>query len=287
MQLSAGARGLTLAKTSEAEVFADLGIDDVFLAYPVVGDDKARRLLALSDRMRLTVGADSLAGARSLGGAFAGRGPPPEGAAEDRLRASTGSAWLRRHAVETPRRGSPRRPGSSSSASSRTGVRATPAGLPQDVARIGAEESRLVAETAAALARGRPVRRGGLPRLDAHGRRRDDRARRHRVPSRNLRLQRPFPAGPRKRLPRGRLRHDDARHGRQRAGAGPRRPRRRLEDAVVGPAAARGRRLRHRRRPPDPRRARVRRARRPRGRAGRDVPGRRAGARRSPTTPAP
>ena len=34
-QPSAGARGLTLAKTSEAEVFADLGFDDLFLAYPI------------------------------------------------------------------------------------------------------------------------------------------------------------------------------------------------------------------------------------------------------------
>src|SRR5262252_2440041 len=74
MQLSAGARGLTLAKTSEAEVFADLGFDDIFLAYPIVGADKARRLLALADRVRLTVGADSVAGVRSLGDVFAAAG---------------------------------------------------------------------------------------------------------------------------------------------------------------------------------------------------------------------
>ena len=35
-QLEAGACGLTLAKTSEAEVFAAAGFDDIFLAYPVV-----------------------------------------------------------------------------------------------------------------------------------------------------------------------------------------------------------------------------------------------------------
>ena len=66
MQLAAGATGITLAKTSEAEVFASLGFDDVFLGYPIFGADKARRLLALSDRMRLTVGADSAEGARSI-----------------------------------------------------------------------------------------------------------------------------------------------------------------------------------------------------------------------------
>ncbi|HET6896793.1 MAG TPA: alanine racemase, partial [Vicinamibacteria bacterium] len=52
-QLAAGARGLSLAKTSEAEVFAAAGFDDIFVAYPVVGADKARRLLALAEKIRL------------------------------------------------------------------------------------------------------------------------------------------------------------------------------------------------------------------------------------------
>jgi len=51
LQLAEGAVGLTLAKTSEAEVFASLGFEDIFLGYPVYGADKARRLLALSDRI--------------------------------------------------------------------------------------------------------------------------------------------------------------------------------------------------------------------------------------------
>jgi D-serine deaminase-like pyridoxal phosphate-dependent protein len=70
MQLQAGARGLTLAKVSEAEVFAREGFDDIFLGYPIFGADKAARLLALSDRVRLAVGADSEEGARSLGEVF-------------------------------------------------------------------------------------------------------------------------------------------------------------------------------------------------------------------------
>jgi len=70
MQLAAGATGLSLAKTSEAEVFAEAGFEDVFIAYPVVGEEKGRRLLALSDRVRLAVGADSEEGARSLGKVF-------------------------------------------------------------------------------------------------------------------------------------------------------------------------------------------------------------------------
>ena len=70
MQLAAGASGLALAKTSEAEVFADRGFTDIFLAYPVVGTDKGKRLLALADRIRLAVGADSEEGARSLAEVF-------------------------------------------------------------------------------------------------------------------------------------------------------------------------------------------------------------------------
>lgn len=70
LQLAAGAAGISLAKVGEAEVFADAGFDDVFLAYPVVGAEKARRLLVLADRMRLAVGVDSVEGAASLGPVF-------------------------------------------------------------------------------------------------------------------------------------------------------------------------------------------------------------------------
>jgi D-serine deaminase-like pyridoxal phosphate-dependent protein len=74
LQLAAGACGLSVAKTSEAEVFAAHGFEDLFVAYPVVGADKARRLLALAERVRLTLGVDSVAGAQTLGGVFAAAG---------------------------------------------------------------------------------------------------------------------------------------------------------------------------------------------------------------------
>jgi D-serine deaminase-like pyridoxal phosphate-dependent protein len=70
LQLAAGATGISLAKTGEAEVFAEAGFDDIFLAYPIVGAGKGRRLLALSDRLRLAVGVDSIEGAASLGSVF-------------------------------------------------------------------------------------------------------------------------------------------------------------------------------------------------------------------------
>jgi len=73
-QLEAGAVGLSLAKTSEAEVFVDAGFEDLFIAYPVVGADKARRLLPLAERVRLSVGADSVEGAQTLADVFAAAG---------------------------------------------------------------------------------------------------------------------------------------------------------------------------------------------------------------------
>ncbi len=69
-QMEAGATGLTVAKTSEAEVFADHGFGDLFIAYPVVGAAQTRRLLDLADRVRLTVGVDGIEGAAALGQAF-------------------------------------------------------------------------------------------------------------------------------------------------------------------------------------------------------------------------
>ena len=70
LQRAAGAWGLSVAKVGEAEVFADAGFDDLFVAYPIVGEDKGRRLLALGDRGRLAVGVDSVEGAKTLAGPF-------------------------------------------------------------------------------------------------------------------------------------------------------------------------------------------------------------------------
>lgn len=67
MQIEAGARGIVCAKVSEAEPFADAGIEDVCIAYPIVGEVKWRRLAALATRLRsLTVNCDSEEAARGL-----------------------------------------------------------------------------------------------------------------------------------------------------------------------------------------------------------------------------
>ena len=70
MQMASGACGLSVAKTSEAEVFARAGFRDLFVAYPVVGPEKVRRLVALAEDNRLAVGVDSIEGASALAEAF-------------------------------------------------------------------------------------------------------------------------------------------------------------------------------------------------------------------------
>ena len=59
MQVAAGAVGIVCAKVSEAEPFAAAGIEDICIAYPVVGEMKWRRLAELAkNTKRLTVNCD-------------------------------------------------------------------------------------------------------------------------------------------------------------------------------------------------------------------------------------
>ena len=66
LQLAEGAGGITIAKISEAEVMAAGGIDDIFMAYPLVGTDKISRAAELAKKIRLILSVDSLAGAQAL-----------------------------------------------------------------------------------------------------------------------------------------------------------------------------------------------------------------------------
>jgi D-serine deaminase-like pyridoxal phosphate-dependent protein len=74
LQIAAGASGIALAKVSEAEVFADAGIDDVFLAYQVVAPQQLERLVALARRIHLRCAVDSREGAERLSHAARGAG---------------------------------------------------------------------------------------------------------------------------------------------------------------------------------------------------------------------
>jgi len=62
-QIEAGAAGICCAKLGEAEVFVEAGIDDIRLPYPV-NPFNAARVLALSDRARISIIVDHLDVAR-------------------------------------------------------------------------------------------------------------------------------------------------------------------------------------------------------------------------------
>jgi D-serine deaminase-like pyridoxal phosphate-dependent protein len=67
-QLAAGAVGLTVATIGEAEVFAEHGAADLFLAYPLwVGPRQASRLRRLLEQARISAGVDSAEAARAMG----------------------------------------------------------------------------------------------------------------------------------------------------------------------------------------------------------------------------
>lgn len=66
LQIEYGAAGITVAKLSEAEVMADHGITDIFMAYPLIGESRIRRAIALSRRIRLICAADCLESAEAI-----------------------------------------------------------------------------------------------------------------------------------------------------------------------------------------------------------------------------
>lgn len=74
MQIQAGAKGLTVATLSEAEVFAEGGFTDLLVAYPVLPTGtKADRLRRLLDSVQLQVGVDNPEGAAAVARAAGGR----------------------------------------------------------------------------------------------------------------------------------------------------------------------------------------------------------------------
>jgi len=70
MQIQMGAKGITASKIGEAEVMVDAGIKDIFIANQIVTETKANRLVALSKRAIISVGLDSIAGAKILSQVF-------------------------------------------------------------------------------------------------------------------------------------------------------------------------------------------------------------------------
>jgi D-serine deaminase-like pyridoxal phosphate-dependent protein len=77
MQLDRGAVGICCAKLGEAEVFADAGINDIRLPYPL-NPVNAERVFALSDRVTLSFIVDDAAVARAWSDLALRRGRPLE-----------------------------------------------------------------------------------------------------------------------------------------------------------------------------------------------------------------
>lgn len=59
LQMEAGACGIACAKIGEAEVMADNGIGDIFIANEVIGEGKYERLKALHRRVHVRIGIDN------------------------------------------------------------------------------------------------------------------------------------------------------------------------------------------------------------------------------------
>jgi D-serine deaminase-like pyridoxal phosphate-dependent protein len=60
MQVRSGARGITVAKLGEAELMVREGLEDILIAYPLVGASKLQRLVELSRRAHVIVAMDSV-----------------------------------------------------------------------------------------------------------------------------------------------------------------------------------------------------------------------------------
>ncbi len=66
MQLDAGAQGITCAKLGEAEVMAAHGIQDILIAFALVGKKKLERFSALLHKANLMVGLDDIRVAKGI-----------------------------------------------------------------------------------------------------------------------------------------------------------------------------------------------------------------------------
>lgn len=70
-QMEAGAVGITCAKLGEAEIMARAGLEDIFIAYALVGRARLERLARLSFDRRVSVGVESREAALALSEFFA------------------------------------------------------------------------------------------------------------------------------------------------------------------------------------------------------------------------
>ena len=69
-QLEGGARGITVAKIGEAETFAAAGVEDIRIAYTVVGEAKYARVLDLMKTARVSFCVDTMEGVEAAADFF-------------------------------------------------------------------------------------------------------------------------------------------------------------------------------------------------------------------------
>lgn len=78
LQMAAGAAGITVAKVGEAEVMADNGLNDIFIANEIVGLGKLERLRALGRKAKVRLGIDNRHQVDELEAVFAAAPAPIE-----------------------------------------------------------------------------------------------------------------------------------------------------------------------------------------------------------------
>lgn len=66
LQLDAGASGVTVAKLGEAEILSDYGVNDILIAFPIIGKNKLNRFSKLLNKANLTVSLDDYQIAKGL-----------------------------------------------------------------------------------------------------------------------------------------------------------------------------------------------------------------------------
>ena len=74
LQVEAGAVGVQVAKLGEAEVMAGGGIEDILVGYPIVGEQKLRRLCDLAERANISTTVDSFEVAEGVAAVARARG---------------------------------------------------------------------------------------------------------------------------------------------------------------------------------------------------------------------
>ncbi|WP_052255854.1 alanine racemase [Salinicoccus sp. YB14-2] len=71
-QKEAGAVGITVAKTGEAEVMAEAGLDDIFIANQIIGKSKVVRIRKLAESINISFGVDSIYSVEEVDEVFEG-----------------------------------------------------------------------------------------------------------------------------------------------------------------------------------------------------------------------